>query len=342
MRLSEFNYELPQERIAQYPSRKRGEDRLLVLDRKKRSLEEKDFVDIVDYFKRGDLLVVNNTKVIPARLYGRRSSGGKVEIFIVDTKTTPVKALVRPSRRIKEGERITLDSGDEATVLGRAETGRFVAFNRPLPEILEKNGHVPLPPYIARPDEPEDKVRYQTVYAANEGASASPTAGLHFTGDMIDKLKEEGVEIAQVTLHVSYATFASVKEETVERHRMYSEFYRIAPGDAVRIHKALRRKATVFSCGTTSLRVLETCAEALLSGEKSGSGGFEGYTDLYIYPGYTFRIVDRLITNFHLPESTLLLLTSAFAGRDLVLNAYKYAIRNNFMFYSYGDAMLIL
>lgn len=332
-KLSDFDYTLPKELVAQYPSTARGEDRLLVLHKKKNSFEERTFAGIVDYFREGDLLVLNDTKVIPARLFGRRKTGGKVEIFLLDKAGSPVEALVRPSGRIMYGENVSLDSGDEARVLGETETGRLVEFNKPLDDIIRKHGHVPLPPYILRPDEPADRERYQTVYAASEGATASPTAGLHFTEEIIGKLRENGVEIAHITLHVSYGTFAPIKEEDIEKHKMHSEFYRISEKNAEIIKRAREKKSRIFACGTTSLRTLETYAE---NGEK------EGLTDLFIYPGYKFKAVNVLLTNFHLPKSTLLLLTSAFCGKELLFKAYDYAIKNQFSFFSYGDAMLII
>ena len=339
MLLSEFDYMLPKELIAQYPSEKRGDDRLLVLDREKESFEEKRFTDIVDYFKEGDLLLLNNTKVIPARLFARRKTGGRVEIFIIDKTKKPLEALVRPSGKIKEGESVILESGDRVRIGGGARIGRLVEFGAPIDEILEKCGHIPLPPYIWRTDEPSDKIRYQTIYATSEGATASPTAGLHFTESIIDKLKKIGTQIAYITLHVSYGTFAPIKEEIVEKHKMHSEFYHIQSEDIIMINEAHKRNASIFSCGPTSLRTLETCADDIIETRLEDSSGF---TDLFIYPGYKFRIVNKLITNFHLSKSTLLLLTSAFAGKKLLFDAYKYAIENRFRFFSYGDAMLIL
>ena len=335
MKLSDFDYNLPEGLIAQYPSKTRGDDRLLVVDRAGNSFKERVFADIVDYFNEGDLLVLNDTKVIPARLFARRKTGASVEIFIVDKQRNPVEALVRPSGRIREGESVILDSGDEARVLGTTEIGRLVEFNRSIDEILERYGHVPLPPYIRRRDEPDDRERYQTIYGREEGATASPTAGLHFTKDLIDKLKEKGVEVAYITLHVSYGTFAPIKEEIVERHKMHSEFYRISGESASIINKARKSSAKIFACGTTSLRTLETCAG-------KNRDAVSGFTNLFIYPGFKFKIANVLITNFHLPKSTLLLLTSAFAGKNLLFRAYRYAIEKDFRFFSYGDAMLII
>ncbi|MCQ9207238.1 MAG: tRNA preQ1(34) S-adenosylmethionine ribosyltransferase-isomerase QueA [Omnitrophica bacterium] len=339
MKLSEFDYEVPRELIAQYPSGRRGDDRLLVVDRRKGSFEERHFSDIADYFASGDLLALNDTKVIPARLFGKRKTGGKVEIFVLDRTERPARALVRSSGRIKPGETVTLNSGYEVKVLGAARVGRLVEFNEPVDEVLRRCGHVPLPPYISRPDEPSDRERYQTIYASADGATASPTAGLHFTENAVRQLKEKGVEIAYVTLHVSYGTFAPIKEDTVEKHKMHSEHFHVSKENAEAINGARGKKARIFACGTTSLRTLEARAEDF---KNPISERIEGRTDLFIYPGYKFKIVDALITNFHLPKSTLLLLTSAFAGKELLFRAYEYAIKNKFKFFSYGDAMLIM
>jgi S-adenosylmethionine:tRNA ribosyltransferase-isomerase len=339
MKLSDFDYNLPKGLIAQYPAKNRGDERLLVVNRKAGFFEEKHFSNIVDYFKEGDLLVLNDTKVIPARLFGRRKTGGKVEIFVLNRTRNPVEALIRPSWRIKQGEIVILDSGHTARVLGKTEVGRLVEFSKPVGEILRRYGRIPLPPYIARPDDMHDRDRYQTIYAKEEGATASPTAGLHFTADLINKLKEKGIEVAYITLHVSYGTFAPIKHEMVEKHKMHSEFYRISKENASIIKKARERRAKTFACGTTSLRALEACVDSFDTTEPKN---LEGDTDLFIYPGFKFKMVNALITNFHLPKSTLLLLTSAFAGKDLLFKAYNHAIEKHFRFFSYGDAMLIL
>ncbi len=349
MNITEFNYNVPEELIAQYPSQKRGQDRLLVVERKKNTFYEKKFEDIVDFFKPDDLLVLNNTKVIPARLFGKRKTGGKVEIFIIDKTKRPIEALLRPSARIKENEEIELESKDKIKVLGRSEFGRFVEFGEDIDGILKRAGHTPLPPYISRDDEELDKNRYQTVFAKAEGATASPTAGLHFTQDTLKRLHEKKVKIAYVTLHVSYGTFAPVKTDNIKNHKMHSEFYMIQREDVNTINNARNNKNRIFACGTTSLRVLESNAENIINfipqaynyGGTSFKG-FEGFTDLFIYPGYKFRITDALITNFHFPKSTLIMLASAFAGKDLLFKAYDYAVKNNFKFFSYGDAMVII
>ncbi|MDD4202507.1 MAG: tRNA preQ1(34) S-adenosylmethionine ribosyltransferase-isomerase QueA [Candidatus Omnitrophica bacterium] len=349
MKLSEFDYNIPEELIAKYPSEKRGDDRLLVLNKQRQTFEDKMFMDILDYFKRGDLLVVNDTKVLPARLFGTRKTGGKVEIFVIDRTKYPVEALVKPSKKIKEGEVIVLENGEEVIVHGRTDLGRFVEFKRPVNEVLEECGHVPLPPYIDRPDEDNDKQRYQTVFAKNIGATASPTASLHFTEDILEKLQDKGVGIAYVTLHVSYGTFAPVKEDNILDHHMHSEYYFIDKDQIKLINNARNEKRRIIAAGTTTLRVLETLADEFVNYVPQGFcyggnlfQGFEGFTKLFIYPGYKFKMVDGLITNFHLPKSTLLMLVSAFAGKELIFDAYKYAIENKFKFFSYGDAMLII
>jgi S-adenosylmethionine:tRNA ribosyltransferase-isomerase len=368
MKLSEFDYVLPKELIAKYPLKEREKCRLMVLDREKRSIAHKAFEDIAGYFNKGDLLVLNDTKVIPARLFGRRKTGGKVELFLLEKKNPICEALVRPSGRLKEGEKIILESGAEAEVLTRGEVGRFVKFDRPIDEILE-SGHVPLPPYIDRLDEPDDKGSYQTVYAAKEGATASPTAGLHFTKEMLGRLAISGVRLAYVTLHTNYGTFAPVKTEDVESHKMHKEYFEL-PADTIEaVNETKKNGGKVFAVGTTSTRVLEHCAPSVIarrpkadeaiskngiasapyhsSLRSSGTGprnddSLKGCTDIYIYPGYKFKIVDHLITNFHLPKSTLMLLVSAFAGKDFIFEAYRQAIEEKYRFFSYGDAMLIL
>jgi S-adenosylmethionine:tRNA ribosyltransferase-isomerase len=334
MKLSEFDYILPKECIAQYPSEQREECRLMVLDRATHKVEHRQFSDIAGYFRKGDCLVLNNTKVIPARLFGKRATGGKVEIFLLHLPSAneAVEALVRPSGRLKEGEKIKLESGDEAEVLGQGEIGRFVKFSRQVSAIIEESGHVPLPPYISRPDEPSDKHDYQTVYAGREGATASPTAGLHFTKELLKKIESLGVKIAYVTLHTNYGTFAPVKSETVEEHKMHRESFELPEETSEVIRETKKNGGRVFAVGTTTTRVLESCVGSAATGD----------TNLFIYPGYKFKVVDHLITNFHLPKSTLLLLISAFAGREFILDAYDKAIKEDYRFFSYGDAMLIL
>ena len=340
MKLSEFNYDLPKELIAQKPVKTRDSARLLVIDRGKGIIEDKTFKDIIGYLQEGDCLVLNNTRVLPVRIYGRRKTGGKVELFILDTAADSegfFRTLVRPSRRIKQGEEIEIEGSTiKADVSGYADIGRFVKFSGPIEEVL-KIGHVPLPPYIARDDEPEDERYYQTVYACRPGATASPTAGLHFTEGLLEEINRAGVKIAYITLHTSYGTFSPVTEENIEDHIMHAEYYEIPEEEAAKINSTINSGGRVFAVGTTSVRTVETAA----SGSKKVVPS-SGETKLFIYPGYKFKMIDSIITNFHLPESTLLMLVSAFAGRDLVMEAYKKAVEEKYRFFSYGDAMLII
>ncbi len=342
MKLSDFDYGLPNELIAQYPLKEREKCRLMVLDRTKRSVSHKTFEDIVGYFNKRDCLILNDTKVIPARLFGRRKTGGRVELFLLDKKNPVCEALVRPSGRLKEGEKIVLESGDEVEVLDRGEVGRRVKFFRSLEDILKKIGHIPLPPYINRIDEETDKEDYQTVYSATEGATASPTAGLHFTRELLNSIASFGVRISYVTLHTNYGTFAPIKTDEVESHKMHKEYFELPEETAGLVSETKKNGGKVFVVGTTTTRVLECCADKLTKYDVRTTNDESGYTGLYIYPGYKFQVVDHLITNFHLPKSTLLLLVSAFAGKDFIFEAYRNAIEEKYRFFSYGDAMLIL
>lgn len=315
---------------------------MLVLDRASRRIEHKTFGDILQYVNAGDCLVMNNTRVISARLFGRRQSGGKVEIFILEKKDPVCEALVRPSGRLREGEQVTLESGDRVELLGRGEVGRLIRFSRRLDDILKESGHVPLPPYIGRMDEGSDRDDYQTVYGTEEGATASPTAGLHFTKELIEKVRGLGADVAFVTLHTNYGTFAPVKAEDVEAHKMHKEYFELPAGTIEAICETRKGGGKIFAVGTTTARVLEHCAEEIGARGKGQGSRMAGYTNLYIYPGYNFKVVDHLITNFHLPKSTLLLLVSAFAGKDFIFEAYRQAIEAKYRFFSYGDAMLIL
>ncbi|MDP8299325.1 MAG: tRNA preQ1(34) S-adenosylmethionine ribosyltransferase-isomerase QueA [Candidatus Tantalella remota] len=335
MKLSDFHYDFPKELIAQKPLKERDLARLLVLDKRGGTIEEKTFRDVAGYLKEGDCLVLNDTKVMPARLYGRRETGGKVEIFLLDSSGDKIRALVRPSKRIKDGETIDLDGGIKAVVLEKADVGRLVDFNAPIEEVMEY-GHVPLPPYIDRQDNTSDRSDYQTVYASKAGATASPTAGLHFTEELLSGIKNRGISVAHVTLHTSYGTFAPVKEKNIEEHHMHSEYFQMDAEAAETINRTKDNGGRVFAVGTTSCRVLETVAA------KDGRvRQAEGETNLFIYPGYKFKMIEGIITNFHLPESTLLMLVSAFAGREFIMEAYARAIDGKFRFFSYGDAMFI-
>ncbi|MGE5554404.1 MAG: tRNA preQ1(34) S-adenosylmethionine ribosyltransferase-isomerase QueA [Betaproteobacteria bacterium] len=347
MLVSDFDYCLPPELIAQTPAEPRDASRLLVLERSTGQLRHRIFREIGEFLRPGDLLVLNDTRVIRARLFGRKEpSGGRVEVFLLRRlagENETWECLVRPGRRIRQGARLVFGEGElRGTVVGEeAEGKRLITFASPDHEPaawLERLGEVPLPPYITQPL--ADGERYQTVYARHRGSVAAPTAGLHFTPELLETLEAQGVRRALLTLHVGLGTFRPVQAEKVEEHVMHSEYYELPAETAGAVNAARRAGNRVVAVGTTVCRTLETAARAA-----SGTGGItasEGWTDLFIYPGYRFRVVDVLLTNFHLPRSTLLMLVSAFAGRDLVLRAYEEAIRERYRFYSFGDAMLIL
>ena len=321
MKLSEFDYYLPEELIAQTPIEKRDESRLMVLDKNTGKIEHKVFKDIIDYLEPGDCLVRNNTKVIPARLYGKKETGANVEFVLLKNIEGDIwEAMVRP--------------GNKLHVLPDGTRKVKFSYNGIFNEILDQIGLMPLPPYIHK--SLKDNDRYQTVYAKFNGSAAAPTAGLHFTEDLLKKIEEKGVDIANVTLHVGIGTFRPVKEENIEDHHMHTEHYYIKQEDADKINKAKQNKKRVIAVGTTSCRTIETIAD-----EKGFVKPCEGDTGIYIYPGYKFKCLDALITNFHLPESTLLMLVSALAGRENILNAYNTAVKEKYRFFSFGDAMFI-
>ena len=340
MKLSDFYYELPKELIAQTPIEKRDEARLMVLHRNDKTVEHKIFKDILDYLKPGDCLVRNNTKVIPARLYGvKEVTGANVEFLLLNRiEGDTWEVMVRPGKKLMPGARVSFGDGLlKAEVIDKMEGGnRKVKFEYDgiFNEILDKIGLMPLPPYIK--EKLEKKEMYQTVYAKYEGSAAAPTAGLHFTEDLLEKIKAKGVEIANVTLHVGIGTFRPVKEENIEDHDMHTEHYYIKEEDAEKINKARQNGGRIIAVGTTSCRVLESVAD-----DKGMVKAVEGDTNIYIYPGYKFKCVDALTTNFHLPESTLVMLVSALAGREFVLDSYKEAVDNKYRFFSFGDAMFI-
>ena len=340
MELSEFNYDLPEELIAQVPIKNRDESRLMVLNRENKTIEDKIFKDIIEYLKPGDCLVRNNTKVIPARLYGKKETGANVEFVLLKNIEGDIwEAMVRPGNKLHEGARVIFGDGLlKAEVLGTTEDGtRKVEFsyNGIFNEILDKIGLMPLPPYIHESLKEND--RYQTVYAKYDGSAAAPTAGLHFTPELLKKIEEKGVSIANVTLHVGIGTFRPVKEKNIEDHHMHTEHYYIKQEDVEKINKAKKEGHRVIAVGTTSCRTLETIAD-----ENGLVKECEGDTGIYIYPGYKFKCIDGLITNFHLPESTLIMLVSAFAEKDYVMKAYKHAVDERYRFFSFGDAMCIL
>ena len=339
MKVSDFNYNLPEELIAQVPIQKRDESRLMVLNRENQTIEHKTFKDIVDYLQPGDCLVRNNTKVIPARIYGKKETGANVEFLLLNNIEGDIwECIVRPGNKLHIGTKVIFGEGLlKADILDTMEGGtRKVKFsyNGIFNEILDQIGLMPLPPYIH--EELKDKDRYQTVYAKYRGSAAAPTAGLHFTEELLSKIEQKGIQIANVTLHVGIGTFRPVKEETVEKHHMHSEHYYIKKEDVDKINTAKENGKRVIAVGTTSCRVLETIAD-----ENGHVKEAEGDTQIFIYPGYKFKILDGLITNFHLPQSTLLMLVSALAGRDYIMEAYKEAVKEKYRFFSFGDAMFI-
>ncbi|MCI8587634.1 MAG: tRNA preQ1(34) S-adenosylmethionine ribosyltransferase-isomerase QueA [Clostridia bacterium] len=339
MNVSDFKYDLPEELIAQVPTKKRDESKLMILNRKSQTIEHKVFKDIIDYLEEGDCLVRNNTKVLPARLYGQKETGAKVEFLILNQIEGDIwETVVRPGNKLHKGTKVIFGEGLlKAEVLDTMEGGtRKVKFeyNGIFNEILDKIGLMPLPPYIH--EELKENDRYQTVYAKYQGSAAAPTAGLHFTEDLLEKIKQKGVKIANVTLHVGIGTFRPVKVEKIEDHHMHSEHFYIRKEDAEIINETKRQGKRIISVGTTSTRVLETIAD-----DRGFVKEAEGDTQIFIYPGYEFKCIDGLITNFHLPESTLLMLVSSLAGREYVLKAYEEAVKLKYRFFSFGDAMFI-
>ena len=340
LRKEDFNYALPEELIAQDPLLDRSASRLMVLDKDTGEVTNRVFKDITDYLHKGDVLVINDTRVIPARLIGaRENTGGKVEVLLLKRQTKDTwETLVKPGRKARIGDRIVFGDGRlKAEVIDIVDEGnRIVKFEYEgiFEEIIEELGTMPLPPYITH--KLEDQERYQTVYAEHDGSAAAPTAGLHFTPELLEEIKEAGVEIAHVTLHVGLGTFRPVKEENVLDHHMHSEFYSISEETAEIINRAKEENRRVICVGTTSCRTVESAAD-----RKGHVEAKSGWTEIFIYPGYDFKILDALITNFHLPESTLIMLVSALAGRENVLAAYKQAVEERYRFFSFGDAMFV-
>ena len=341
MDVKDFYYDLPQELIAQDPLEDRSSSRLMVLDKITGEVEHRHFKDITEYLRPGDCLVINNTKVIPARLYGvKEGTEAKIEILLLKRKENDIwETLVKPGKKCKIGTKIVFGEGIlTGEVIDIVEEGnRLIQFRYEgiFEEILDRLGQMPLPPYITH--QLQDKNRYQTVYAKYDGSAAAPTAGLHFTPELLQQVRDMGVEIAEVTLHVGLGTFRPVKETDVLKHHMHSEFYKIEQSEADKINKAKKEGHRVIAVGTTSTRTLESAADenGFLT-EKSG------WTEIFIYPGYQFKVIDALITNFHLPESTLVMLVSALAGREHVLAAYETAVEEKYRFFSFGDAMFIV
>ena len=350
MRVRDFDYQLPPERISQHPLEDRADARMLVLDRASGTWEDRRFRDFPDYLRAGDCLTLNNTKVIPARLFGHRAGvhattskthvRGLVEVLLLrKVADLPLRwgALVRPGRKLRVGERIQFPGGLEAEIIEHGKLGlRVLRFESEddFYQALQRIGHTPLPPYIKRSDQSEDRERYQTVYARQPGAVAAPTAGLHFTPAMLDQLERQRVGRAEITLHVGLGTFQPIAAEEVEEHELHAEPFEVSEQAARQLNEAGR----VVAVGTTTVRTIEHVIRA-------GGGSFRacsGDTELFIYPGFEFKAVDLMLTNFHLPQSTLLMLVSAFAGRELTLDAYAHAVREGYRFYSYGDCMLIV
>ena len=336
MKLSDFDYHLPKELIAKYPVEPRDSCRLMVLNRKDKTTEHRIFRDVIDYLKPGDTLVLNNTKVIPARLIGKKEkTNANIEVFLLRPIEDNIwEALIKNVRRLKKNQKIIISDDFYVEFLSKDDEKAIVKIHsKDIKSDLEKYGHVPLPPYIEREDEEKDKDYYQTVFAEKEGSVASPTAGLHFTKELLEKIKEKGVNIAYITLHVGLGTFKPVKTEDITKHKMHEEYFTIPKETLEMIQKTKENKKSVVAVGTTVVRALETYGKF---------GKTEGFTDIFIYPPYEFKIVDKLITNFHLPKSTLLMLVSAFADRDFILRAYNEAVKERYRFFSYGNAMLIV
>lgn len=340
MNRSDFYYDLPEELIAQHPLKKRDESRLMVINRKKNTIEDRRFFDVTEYLRPGDLLVMNNTKVIPGRIYGHREdTGGKVEILLLrHLSDKDWEIMVKPGKRAKVGARIIFSPELKGVITGTTQGGlRVISFEYTgiFKEIVNEIGLMPVPPYIH--ETLADNNRYQTVYAKREGSSAAPTAGLHFTPDLLEKIEEMGVSIAEVTLHVGIGTFRPVKCDVIEEHHMHEEYFEVPEETAKAIKRTKKNGGRVIAVGTTSVRTLESDAQF----NEGSVEAYSGVTDIFIYPGYEWKVVDAMITNFHLPESTLLMLVSAFYNREAIMKAYQTAIDLKYRFFSFGDAMFI-
>lgn len=340
MNTSDFYYDLPEELIAQTPAEPRDSSRLLVYHRQDGAVEHKIFRDIIDFLKPGDALVVNDTRVIPARLYGKKqSTGRKVEFLLLNQLSKDTwEVIMRPGKKLRIGDRVEFAEDLQAEILEKKEDGvtrvKFY-FDGLFEPLLERYGNMPLPPYITK--RLEDRQRYQTVYAKENGSAAAPTAGLHFTPELMEKIRQKGIDIIPVLLHVGLGTFRPVKVENVENHKMHSEYYSISADSARRINETRKKGGRIIAVGTTSVRTLESVAD-----EDGCIKEQSGNTEIFIYPGYRFKCVDALITNFHLPESTLLMLISAFMGKEQALSLYHLAVQERYRFFSFGDAMLIV
>ena len=340
MKTSDFFYQLPKEFIAQHPVIPRDSSRLLVYDRKEDLVEHKLFTDLVDLLEKDDLLVLNRTRVIRARLHGRKiPSGGKIELLLLRQVGEDQWEAMVGGKGVTQGSRLQIDQGPEAVVIKDLERSlRLIRFASPIEDLIEKIGDVPLPPYIQ--EELQEPERYQTIYARESGSAAAPTAGLHFTAELLKRISAAGVGIAEVTLHIGLDTFAPVHEEDPREHQIHTEWCQLTQTTAEKIHQARVKGGRVIAVGTTSVRTLETAG--LYSEDEMQVDPYQGPTDLYILPGFKFQVVDCMLTNFHLPESTLLMMVSAFAGRQKILELYQLAMREKYRFYSFGDAMLLI
>ena len=341
--LQSYQFNLPPELIAQYPIEPRDQSRLLVLERQTGIIKDHIFSDIIDYLDSGDTLVLNDTRVIPARLYGYKGSGAKVEILLLNQRGKQWEALVRPAKRLKPGSRVKLDeqNGVEVEIIAELNLagGRLIEFKNCADEMafIDQMGQMPLPPYINRPAEKSDKQNYQTIYAREKGSAAAPTAGLHFSQELLQRIQDKGINLGYVLLHVGLGTFRPVSSEDIREHQMHYEYYRVNEETAALLNQTRQKNKKIIAVGTTVVRTLETVYNT-----KHGFTAGEGETNKFIYPGYEIKAVDRLITNFHLPGSSLIMLVAAFAGYDNTMTAYRHAVENNYRFFSYGDAMLIV
>lgn len=342
-KLTDFDYPLPEKYIAQYPALRRDLAKLMVVHRDEGEIEHRKFYNLVDYVRKNDLIILNNTKVFPARLYATKDrTDAKVEVFLLrELENDLWEVMVRPARKVRIGNKLMFAKHVHCDVIDNTISGgrvvRFEYENDNIYDIIDRIGTSPLPPYIKRPASPRDKVRYQTVFADKRGAVAAPTAGLHFNTNLMNKLKAKGVKIAYATLHIGLGTFRPVQVEDLNRHQMDSEYFEVSPQTALAINEAKKKRRKVIAVGTSTVRALET---VVVSGFQVTAK--RGWTDKFIYPPYTFKMVDGMITNFHQPKSTLLMMVSAFAGRNLIMRAYREAKKHNYRFLSYGDAMLIL
>mgnify|MGYP000846718005 CR=1 FL=1 len=342
--LQSYQFDLPADLIAQYPVEPRDQSRLLLLDRGNGGIRDLHFRDIIDYLQPGDTLVLNNTRVIPARLYGSKESGARVEILLLNRRGESWEALVKPAKRLKAGSRVMLDgdAGVEAEIVEELEHmagGRLLRFKNCPDEtaFIDRVGRMPLPPYINRPAEASDNDHYQTVYARERGSAAAPTAGLHFTADLLERTRAKGVNLAYILLHVGLGTFRPVSSEDIRRHEMHYEYYRLEEETAALLNQTRASGKKIVAVGTTVVRTLETVYNS-----HHGFSAGEGQTNKFIYPGYEFKAVDRIVTNFHLPGSSLIMLVAAFAGYNKTMAAYSHAVQSRYRFFSYGDAMLII